>query len=110
MWRIYRRPLNIEPERGDYIVLATTVLQNYIITHRNIPFSTDTDAYIRDGTWRQLPNGGMRRMGRRQRGNNVASEPKAIQQKFTEFFNGPGAVEWQERMITLGEQDESDEE
>lgn len=106
VWRIYRRPINVEPERADTIVLATCVLQNYIITHRTIPVTTDTDAYIRDGSWRQLANSGMGRLGRRQRGNNVGAEPKEIQSKFMQFFVGPGAVEWQERMIVLGENEE----
>ena len=103
MWRIYRRPINVEPHRADSIVLATCALQNFVLTHRTIPFTTDTDAYIRDGTWRQLASTGMRRIGRRQRGNNPGTDPKDVQTKFRLFFNGAGAVEWQERMIALAE-------
>ena len=103
VWRIYRRPINVEPHRADSIVLATCALQNFVLTHRTIPFTTDTDAYIRDGTWRQLANTGMRRIGRRQRGNNPGTDPKDVQTKFRLFFNGAGAVEWQERMIALAE-------
>lgn len=54
VWRIYRRPINVEPDKVDNIVLASCVLQNYLLTHRNIQYTSDSDAYVYDGSWRQV--------------------------------------------------------
>ena len=74
-----------------------------------LAFTTDTDAYVEDGSWRGLPRAGLRGM-RPLAGGNTGRDPKAIRDQFKQYFNGLGSVNWQEHMITLAANNLSDEE
>ena len=109
IWRIFHTHINLAPEKVESVVLACCALQNFVITHRTLDFSMDTDAYIADGTWRGTVRAGMRPI-RRRGGGGVPENAKAVRDRFKEYFNTVGAVEWQERMIALADANvESDE-
>lgn len=100
IWRIFYTRIAQSPEKVDSLVLACCALQNYVLRHRTLAYSTDTDAYVLDGTWRAeaAARGGMRRL--RPAGGNVAREPQVVRDRFKDYFVNQGAVDWQERMIT----------
>ena len=80
-----------------------------MLQHRGLAFTTDTDAYVEDGSWRGLPRAGLSGM-RPLAGGNAGKDPKAIRDQFKQYFNGFGSVNWQEHMITLAANDLSDKE
>ena len=43
----------------DKNVLACCALHNFVLKHRRLAFSTGTDAYVKDGSWRGLPRSGL---------------------------------------------------
>lgn len=103
MWQIFQRPINVQPQRVDSIVMACCSLQNYLLSHNAMPFTIDTDAYIQNGSWRTEVQGQLTSLERRTSGNNPAREPKHMQQVLNEWFSGVGAVEWQDRMVVHGQ-------
>lgn len=109
VWRIFQCNINLQPEKIDKVVLACCALHNFVLKHRGLAFTTDTDAYVEDGSWRGLPRAGLRGM-RPLAGGNTGRDPKAIRDQFKQYFNGLGSVNWQEHMITLAANDLSDEE
>lgn len=103
MWQIFQRPINIQPERVDSLVMACCSLQNYLLSHNAVQFTIDTDAYIQNGTWRAEIQSELRPLPRRTTGNNPAREAKHMQQVLNNWFSGVGAVEWQDRMVIQGQ-------
>lgn len=99
IWRIFYTRIPLSPDKADSLVMACCALQNYVLKHRTLAYSTDTDAYVMDGTWRAeaAARGGMRRL--RVVGGNVAREPQVVRERFKNYFMNEGAVDWQERMI-----------
>lgn len=99
IWRIFYTRIPLSPEKPDSLVIACCALQNYVLSHRTLAYSTDTDAYVMDGTWRAeaAARGGMRRL--RVVGGNVAREPQVVRDRFKDYFMNEGVVDWQERMI-----------
>lgn len=71
-----------------------------MIEHRSLAFTTDSDAYVVDGTWRAETRSGMQPL-RVRGGRNSTENAKLIRDKFKCYFNNEGAVEWQEQMIGL---------
>ena len=74
-------------------MMACCVLQNYILRHRTLAYSTDSDAYVMDGSWRAeaAARAGMRRL--RAVGSNVAREPQVVREWFKDYFMNEGAVD-----------------
>lgn len=103
MWQIFQRPINIQPDRVDSLIMACCSLQNYLISHDQMPFTIDADAYVQNGSWRGEVERSLTSIQRRTVGNNVAREPKQVQEVLKNWFCGVGAVEWQERSIAVGQ-------
>lgn len=103
MWRIFQRPINLEPEKVDAVVMACCALHNYLIDRNVMAFTIDADAYLENGTWRHELQQGMEPLQRRQGGNNPGRQPKAMQDHLCHWFNSVGGVEWQERMVSIGQ-------
>ena len=98
VWRIFQKSINIQPDRADNIVMACCVLHNYLLANNALPHSIDTDAYITDGSWRNaIDNSNLVELPPRRHGNNASREAKDIQESLKEWFNGIGAVHWQQR-------------
>ena len=100
IWRIFYTRIPLSPEKVDSLVMACCALQNFVLQHRTLAYSTDSDAYVMDGSWRAeaAARAGMRRL--RAVGGNVAREPQIVRERFKDYFINEGAVDWQERMIT----------
>jgi hypothetical protein len=97
-WRILLKPIETGVVVADLIVKATCVLHNFVINEtigpRNPALNNDPENNDL-GAFEDIPPGQMR--GRN--ANNPSREAKAVQQRLMEFFNGPGAVNWQNRYI-----------
>ena len=84
-------------------------MHNFGLKDRGLAFTTDTDTYVEDCSWRSLPRAGLRGM-RPLAGGTAGRDPMAIRKQFKQYFNGLGSVKWQEHMITLAANDLSDQE
>lgn len=100
IWRVFHTHISLSPDKVDKIVLACCALQNFVIKHRTLAFTIDTDAYVQDGTWRAAARGGMRAL-RPRGGGNISDNAKVVRDKLKNYFTTSGSVEWQERMISL---------
>ena len=69
IWQIFKTTIYLQPEKADSIVMACCALHNFVLHHRTLSFTTDPDAYIRDGTWRTMRRAGLRPIQHRQAGN-----------------------------------------
>lgn len=104
-FRIFRAPIATTVENVQKIVLATCVLHNFLRSNRGYitPGSIDVEDIqnrcIRPGDWRNLNNNfvDLQRNG----GTNSSEIAKDIRQRFVGYFNGNGAVPWQDDMCNL---------
>lgn len=105
MWRIFQRPIDLEPQRIDSVVMACCVLQNFLLDRNAVTFTLDADAYVQSGTWRTEIRGDMapQPLERRVHGNNVAQDAKQMRTDLREWFNTVGSVVWQDRMVDVGQ-------
>jgi hypothetical protein len=103
MWQIFQRPITLQPDKVDKMVLACCALQNYLLDYNMMPYTMDTDAYVHNGTWRAELNAELFPLQRRSFGNNVTRESKQIQQTLKNWFCTIGSVHWQDRMIQFNE-------
>ena len=94
-WRIYQHPIALQPSKAQSLAKATCVLHNIIQTHNQSSFTTDTEG--ENGSWRQLANDGMADVAGV--GRPASQEAKVVRDKFMNYFNGVGAVTWQDHMI-----------
>ena len=67
-------------DKVDAVVLAWCALQNFVLTHRTLAYTIDSNAYVRDGTWRAMARG---RLGDFSvlRGGVVVEDAKAIRER-----------------------------
>ena len=61
--------------------------------------TVDTDGLQQNGNWRQLPRHGLAELEARAAGNNHAQIATGIRDSFCQYFNGPGAVAWQDAIV-----------
>ena len=102
MWKIFQKPINLQPAKVDDVVLAVCCLHNFVLAKCGpITYTADTDAYIYDGSWRREPRDGLISLQGRRRGNNSTQEAKNVQMAMMNWFNSAGAVTWQDRMIQM---------
>lgn len=93
-FRIFHTPIQTTPEKIDKIILASCILHN-MMREEKIP--SPSEAHFDDNENVQLPTQNLiaisNSMGR------PTSEGAVIRDKFKEYFNGVGAVDWQQNMI-----------
>lgn len=91
-FRLLLRPIETTAENCDVIVQAIVSLHNFLVDEGDVAFSPG-DGEDRDAQLSQAPN----------LMNNHANRPadRAIQlrNKLKDFFNGVGAVDWQNDYI-----------
>lgn len=107
-FQIFRTAMRYDPDDATKIILACCCLHNMLRTeivgrHMYTPsaFVDEEDELmytIRPGEWRQEPTAGMINLGN-QGGNRHANAALELRDKWCDYFNGVGAVPWQERMI-----------
>ncbi|CAI6372739.1 unnamed protein product [Macrosiphum euphorbiae] len=105
-FRVLHHAINLNPEKAKHIVLAICVLHNFLRqrsasylppnttldkdNHKNI-----IDRQVRDAIF-DLPQ------LQHQRITSISTAAKENRDKYKEYFNSTGAVEWQEQMISAG--------
>lgn len=95
---MFEKAIPLEPEKAEVVTLAACTLHNYLQTHKASGFTSDSDM-ANDGSWRAVSSSGVRDLQCRTTGQNYSLAAADIRNNFCAYFNGPGAVEWQDRMI-----------
>lgn len=107
-FQIFLPPMRYDPDDARDIVLAVLCLHNLLRSDtlgRSL-YSPPTMLDCEDEVTGQIQRGEHRRVranGLRpfcQGGNRHGNDAIALRQEWTDYFNGVGAVPWQERMIT----------
>lgn len=107
-FRIFRAPIQLAPDKVRRIVLACCYLHNFLRQHQANTYmpadSVDQEVVETGqrvaGSWRpenirHIPlenNRGVR---------NPTTRAKTVRDMFTEYFSGPGAVDWQAKSIGI---------
>ncbi|XP_063388799.1 uncharacterized protein LOC134674612 [Cydia fagiglandana] len=107
-FRIFKKPITINVENVPKVVMATCALHNYLrktssnyVTTNCVDGEDTKNISFRPGDWRRndISVGIVNTDGRTDR--QRTAEGNAVRQKFTEYFNNQGRVDFQERMINL---------
>lgn len=104
--------MRYDPDDARTVTLAILALHNLLRTDAlgrtlySPPEMLDredelTGTIVR-GTWRDNMGNGLRNLCP-QGGNRHAVDALQLRQDWAWYFNGPGAVSWQERMVTIRE-------
>ena len=105
-FRIFQKPIQLEPEKVEPVVLAACALHNFLRSKpssRNIysppeSFDRETEAGdITEADWRRTPNSmaGLPQQG----GNRTPMDAREIRDELCEYFNTAGQVPWQWNVI-----------
>ncbi|KAH7716317.1 nuclease HARBI1-like protein [Aphelenchoides avenae] len=98
-WRILLRPIEAEPETTARVVLAICALHNYVIDESagEAPATMADTGLGNDakGCWRQQ-GAPLMPLANRATGNRPTQAAVNMRRLLVDFFNGPGAVEWQD--------------
>ncbi|KAK3926080.1 Protein ALP1-like [Frankliniella fusca] len=108
-FQIFRSAMRYDPDVAKDVILATLALHNWLRTDTvgrsmySPPQSLDSEDVITgriiDGNWRDRHEGrGVMRLAN-QGGNHHAASALELRNVLCEYFNGIGAVPWQDRMI-----------
>lgn len=103
-FRIFLQPIAINIERIDSIILACCALHNFLrkmstanyITESSVDHEDLNAATVVPGEWRQIAN--LPNL-ERTRATNVSLSVKNVRDAYKQFYNGPGRVAFQERMV-----------
>ncbi|KAK3908909.1 Protein ALP1-like [Frankliniella fusca] len=108
-FQIFRSAMRYDPEDAKYIVLAACALHNWLRSDSvgramyTPPTSLDSEdimaGTVNVGDWHNANAAGVGRF-HFQGGNRHAAGPLMLRDMWCEYFNGVGAVPWQERMVT----------
>lgn len=104
-FRIFEKPIPYDPEKVDKIVKACCALHNWLrLTEDNytqqgfIDVEDTINGTIVDGDWRRIQTNGLSDFS-----TPLSSRPshsaKNLRHSYVEYFMGPGAVPWQNKMI-----------
>ncbi|KAF0306643.1 hypothetical protein FJT64_002391 [Amphibalanus amphitrite] len=92
-WRIFRRPLNVNPEHACTIVRTACILHNYVRDQGQADSQQPQQA---DASGEQV--GGLCELGRLG-ANNFTREAERIRDQFARYFMAEGAVPWQDAAV-----------
>ena len=106
-WRVFRRPIALEPEKVTNITMAAIALHNWQRSNSSVgkvdlpPGLVDQEnerGEITEGAWRSdTTSDTWFSIANDIFGNRSSNQAKAIREEFTEYFNMEGAVTWQWR-------------
>lgn len=88
----------MQPEKAEVLTLATCALHNYLRRHKVGDVVPDSD-FADDGGWRQVQRNGIGNLNANNIGNNYSHAASQTRDAFCAYFNGPGAVGWQNDMV-----------
>ena len=104
-WRIFRRPILLEPEKVKIITLATVALHNWqrsstSVGKIDLPIGLvdqeSASGELIGGSWRnEVPNGTWFSLDYDLHGNRSTRVSKSIREEYTKYFSLEGAVSWQ---------------
>lgn len=86
-WRVIHRPLNVNIDFAESIVLACCVLHNYV---------RRKDGFREEETYYQAPFESVDGTGQAPRASNYA---RTVRDKFAQYFVTDGKLPWQNRMV-----------
>lgn len=103
---IFLGTIHMLPTSAEKMILAGVVLHNFLRARnprRYIPADSidqdNTDGTIRRGEWRQEPHRMLDLAPCNIR--NPTRYAKQVRRTYTDYFNGPGAVPWQDRVLEI---------
>lgn len=97
-WRIYKTAINASLTLTENIVKSTVCLHNWLRNHPEKRFvertliDLDIEGEVTPGQWRSEANNFSVLAPNNQ---NSTTAAKAMREKYTKYFSGSGAVEWQ---------------
>jgi DDE superfamily endonuclease len=104
-FRIFLGTINLSPEKVQVITLAACALHNFLQMESDSLYMPSgavdregLDGLVIPGRWRN-DGAQMRTIERGTRGTRSPPEPVAIREEFKAYFNGEGAVAWQNQHI-----------
>lgn len=101
-WRIFQSPIIADLELTRKVVHSCVILHNYLLYKKdlnNLTLDNDVNGVILPGSWRNVVENDQGMISLNAQGsNNYTREAAEIRNKFAEYFNGVGAVEWQDRV------------
>lgn len=110
-WRIFRRPIALEPEKVRTLTLAAITLHNWqrstssigkVDLPKGLADQENASGEIISGSWRDdVPTGTWFPIVNDKYGNRPNNVAKSIREEFTEYFNMEGAVSWQWRAAKI---------
>lgn len=92
-WRIYRKPIIASESTIITIIQATTCLHNFLMNHEN-NLAKSNRQYSNINSNEDVTADALLTIGRTS-SNTFSRNASAIREKFTDYFEGAGAVEWQ---------------
>jgi hypothetical protein len=98
-FRIFQRPISLEPAKACFVVLAVCALHNFLRakqSSRNLytpPGSFDEDE--RPGEWRNETRPNSVSNCAQQSGNRNSTDARNVRDEFCDYFNTNGQVPWQ---------------
>ncbi|XP_068135972.1 uncharacterized protein [Hyperolius riggenbachi] len=107
-FRIFRTTINLSPHKIELIVMACCLLHNFLRRSNTAEYAPESmldledidEARIIPGEWRN-ENPGLVPLQFMEPGKPEASA-KLNRKNYKTYFNGPGAVEWQDTMLASG--------
>ncbi|KDR20166.1 hypothetical protein L798_05663, partial [Zootermopsis nevadensis] len=106
--RIIHTTINLLPSKVDDIVMACVVLQNFLRRRNRTQYPPGSmldrenveDACVVEGDWRKEQPQGRFDMVCNVRQVKPTTEASASRDNYVQYFNGPGKVPFQDRMVS----------
>lgn len=103
IFRIFRRPMLLNPEKVTSITMACALLHNFLRKSKTSSsnycpqgtFDSEKEGEIIPGSWRQNHNNEASFLPIRKMPRRSPSDAKEVRELFTEYFMTNGAVPWQ---------------
>lgn len=105
-FRVFEKDINLSPPKASKVVLAACSLHNWlrksndrnywangIVDSENLELGT-----IAPGKWREITQG-LTSLRADRSTNNPPKNATNLRDRYCQYFNGEGAVPWQEKMI-----------
>ena len=110
-WRIFRRPIALEPEKVRTITLAAVTLHNWqrsmssigkVDLIKGLVDEENSSDGIISGSWRhEEPTETWFPIANDKFGNRPTNISKTIREEFNKYFNMEGAISWQWRAAKI---------
>jgi hypothetical protein len=95
-WRVFEHKFSLQPAKVTVVTKACVVLHNFLRTSgQTSNLTVDTD--FSKGNWRNLPSNVL--VDLEVQALRPTSSAQEVRNKFKDYFNGAGKVEWQENAI-----------